>query len=169
MRTALLIAAVLALPVVQAVEDPGTYPAGVDLVDRAPVAPGGELEVTARTSEAFDRAVVTVCRFEALDAPEPSLCYMNIAAEDQDGRLFASTASHDHPSWKQGWVLGYKFSLYAGDDARHAPMSGDYYRLEVGRDAVVEVDALPSTQAAESSLGPVALVVALALAAARRW
>ena len=177
---AVLPAVLLALPAAAAANQPSsTLPAGVLDVSHSAIAPGQDFQVTVQVEEgAADRATVTVCRFEAVDAPAPELCYMNLGAAFAGTAFLADTSAVDHPAWHAGWVVGYKVTLAGGPAGTlHAPNSTvggepDYYRHVVGAaegTAVVEDGGAgpgPVASGAErgAPLPPLPAVVALALA-----
>lgn len=189
------VAALATLPGATAThQDAASYPAGVVDVSNSPLEPGQDFLVQVGTDPAPDAVTVTVCRFSSLQADGPDVCFMNLAAAaTSDGTYEADTGSVQHPTWKAGWVLGYKVTLKTGDAETHAPDrttssgEGDYYRIVVGSDqsepaptgsAVVEdgspqaASASPAPSAGHTAAGltlmPLLALMACAAVAARR-
>jgi hypothetical protein len=142
MRPALLAAVAVLLVAAAAgatVQDASSYPDGVRSVSNTRIEAGKDFQVTVALDGAADSVAVTVCRFKAEQAPTPDVCYMNLGAKrGADGAWAASTSAVQHPTWRNGWVIGYKVTVDSGEAEAHAPdrttSTGDqdYYRVVVG-------------------------------------
>jgi hypothetical protein len=164
---AFLLGLLALLPVASAgTQDPATFPEGISGVAHTAVEAAQDFEVAVQLADdlgsAAQRVTVTVCRFSAVDAGAPDVCYMNLGATEGTDAWLASTAAVEHPEWRDGWILGYKVTVKTASGEVHAPDrlapngEPDYYRLVVGEpdEPVPEGSAVVEDSPAAGVAGP---------------
>lgn len=151
------------------IEDDGSYPPGVQRVERTEAAPAEEfrVDVVMTPDAGADGVWLYVCHYGAPGDDEPAVCYSPVTGKGYDRWFTADTADGHHPVFERGWELGYKLRIAVDGEEVAVPADGGYYRVLVGAVAAVQEIA---DEPAEASPAPAvaAFVLCLALAWRRR-